>query len=280
MNTEDWEMSPQGKARVRELLQPGEELLLVVKPATGLNVAAATGDWVTGAVLLGCVGGICWLWWGAIVDIWWYYMLASSPFLVMGTAIIYSPLLKRWRVGHTLYLLTNRRVVMSIPRLFARDSVREFALNPNPVKRVRYADDDSGDIVFAYDTPRVFGLRRKPLPVGFLSVPQVERVAQLIARQVVAQGGARTEDEVLPPTDFSQYPQLLPESRSVWLLFGVMVTLFSVALAVFGGYQLLNLLKEGDWHLPFFALLSLLSAMVGIYIGGGMLADSLKRPKE
>lgn len=277
MNAEDWEMSPPGKARVRELLQPGEELLLVVKPATGLNVAAAPGDLMTGAVLLGCVGGICWLWWGAIVDIRWYYLLASSPFLAMGTAIICSPWLKRWRVEHTLYLLTSRRVVMSIPHLFARDCVREFSLNSNPIKRVRYGDDDCGDIVFAYETSRMFGLRRRPLPVGFLAVPQVERVAQLIARQVVAQGGARTEDEVLPPTDFSQYPQLLPESRSVWLLFGVMVTLFSVGLAVFGGYQLLNMLKEGEWQLPFFALLCLLSAPVGIYIGGGMLVDGLKR---
>lgn len=181
---EDWGLSPQDAARVKKLVQADEELMLVVKPRTRPGIFTYF-NMLPGAVLVGFLVGVVQQF--AALD--WVAALITAPFWLIGIAALSSPLRHWWRLKHTLYLLTNRCAFVVEPRWVFAEKIRAFPLHPNPVKQVEATPAGHGNIVFAHEYRWQFGGRSicyAPSPVGFLAVPQVERVAQMIAEQAAA----------------------------------------------------------------------------------------------
>lgn len=268
-SVEDWGLSPDGAARVRELLHEGEKAVLVVKPRTKLNVTAAVQNLLTGVLLLCVIGGVMWV----LRDIWWYVVLTSAVFLVPGAIVLSLPWRQRRRTERTLYLLTDSRVVLVEPGMLCRESVQEFPLTHDLVQFVRSGDDGYGDIVFVRESRSMMGLpfvSREHI-AGFLNIPHAERVAELIEKQVVARVGESPE----PESSRSFSPELLPESRAVQLMMGGLFLLLSLMFAGVGIYLWIVVLSREDWIGSIFTTFFILSALVGLKISGGMIVEGI-----
>ena len=183
MNAEDWGLNSQDVARVRHLVTAEEELLLVVKPRTAPR-SDLYFQMVPGALLVAVL--LCRM--GMLQELEWVPIVIMLPFLLIGIAALSSPWRYRWRMQRTLYLLTNRRAIVLEPR-WCRMRVRDFALQPDMVKQVVSEPQGHGDIIFTKERRWQFGGRRIYYgwsPVGFLAVPKVQRVAQMIAETINA----------------------------------------------------------------------------------------------
>lgn len=250
MNMEEWGLNSGDVARVVVALQPGEQVVLVVKPLVTLPP-------ITRYLLMG-MGLLLAVWllkdWESMDDKW--LLVAVVPLLLC------APWLYRWYRERTLYLLTNRRVVMMEPGLLFMSRHSSYPLHTGLVKEVVPGADGSGDIVFAYEPRWRFShnqIRREIVPVGFMAVPQVERVEQMIAQQVAtfvptvaepppAAPGVPTLPTPPPvapmpgpldmPTDSWGNARPQEPGRGALIGFGVLFTLFSLAFAVFGGYKM------------------------------------------
>lgn len=223
MNAEDWGLNSQDVARVRHLVTAEEELLLVVKPRTAPR-SDLYFQMVPGALLL------CGM--RTMQELEWVPIVIMLPFLLIGIAALSSPWRYRWRMQRTLYLLTNRRAIVLEPR-WCRMRVRDFALQPDMVKQVVSEPQGHGDIIFTKERRWQFGGRRIYYgwsPVGFLAVPQVQRVAQMIAELT---------DSTLPSTEpVTASPAAISTTQSPVqsMIFGAVFILVTTAVAVACGW--------------------------------------------
>ena len=111
--------------------------------------------------------------------------------------------------------------------------VRAFALHPDLVKQVVAEPAGHGDIIFARVRRWQFGARSIYYglsPVGFLAVPQVQRVAQKIA-ELTASSLPSAE-----PTTASQVPVRTVQNPVQSMIFGAVFILVTTAVAVAGGW--------------------------------------------
>ncbi len=227
MNAEDWGLNSQDVARVRHLVTAEEELLLVVKPRSAPG-ADLYFQMVPGALLVAVPVGVMW----TLQELEWVPIFIGMPFLLIGIAALSSPWRYRWRMQRTLYLLTNHRAIVQEPRWF-RMRVRAFALQPDMVKQVVAEPAGHGDIIFARERRWQFGGRRIYYglsPVGFLAVPQVQRVAQMIA-ELTAAGLPPSEPATEPPGGIS-----MAQNPVQSMIFGAVFILVTTAVAVAGGW--------------------------------------------
>ncbi len=244
---DNWGLNSQDSARVATAVQPGEEVVLVVKPCITQSFPERWLYVGMGLILL------VWL----LVD--WDEIELNWLLLLIGVLLVLVPRFHRYRMERTLYLMTNRRVVILEPGLLFGTRTTAYPLHAGLVKSVVPGSGDSGDIVFAYE-PRwkivEQKLRREISPVGFMAVPQVGRVARLIAEQVVAFSSTEAQlppipgqvsapvpqptiPEPLPmPTDSWGNPRPQEPSRGALIGFGAVFALFSLVFAIFGGYRM------------------------------------------
>ncbi|MBQ8480485.1 MAG: hypothetical protein IJ503_08905 [Akkermansia sp.] len=220
-------LPPRDAARAAAALQAGEELLLVVKPRSAPG-ADLYFQMLPGALMVAVPVGVMW----TLQELGWVPIFIGMPFLLLGLTALSSPWRYRWRMQRTLYLLTNHRAIVLEPRRF-RMRVRAFALHPDLVKQVVAEPAGHGDIIFARERRWQFGARSIYYglsPVGFLAVPQVQRVAQMIAELT---------DSILPsaePTTASQVPVRTVQNPVQSMIFGAVFILVTTAVAVAGGW--------------------------------------------
>lgn len=227
MNAEDWGLKSQDAARVRHLVTAEEELQLVVKPRTAPR-ADLYFQMVPGALLVAVL--LCRM--GTLQELEWVPIVIMMPFLLIGIVALSSPWRYRWRMQRTHYLLTNRRAIVLEPR-WCRMRVRDFALLPDMVKQVVSEPQGHGDIIFTKERRWQFGGRRIYYgwsPVGFLAVPQVQRVAQMIA-ELTASSLPSAE-----ATPASQVPVRTVQNPVQSMIFGAVFILVTTAVAVAGGW--------------------------------------------
>lgn len=181
--------------RVQAVLAENEEAVLVVHPRISLSSGR------TFLLLLPCGFALLWVLWAVMVlgSDFWIPLLLGLPFLLIGGIFGMSPLLHRLQMARTLYVLTNRRVVILEPLGLYGNRCVSFPLRPNPVLKVVKRQGGYGDIIFAWERRWQLGARVYSLvsPVGFMDVPQVTRVLQMLEEQVAA----LPEDAVLPPVE-------------------------------------------------------------------------------
>ncbi len=177
-------LTEQETAQVRSVLHEGEQVVMLASPRIGLSGAQTAAQLIPG-FMLACplvhaavvLGGDCWV-----------ILLFGLPFWLVAIVLLISPLWQRLRMGSTRYLLTNRRAVVMENSLFRRLRTVSFPLGENLVLKVESRADGYGDVIFAWERGWQPGIHvYKPVrPVGFIMVPQPERVAQIIAEQVAA----------------------------------------------------------------------------------------------
>lgn len=245
MNTEDWGLSAQDTARLRRELKEGEQVVLVAKPRSQMSLLDTLFHLLPGVFLLGTLSYVvC-----SMREIWWLVGLISLPFWVLGVCLLYSPRHHKRKRERTLYVLTDKRVVVLEPKWPVGERVVAYPLRPNPVKAVYWNKNDSsgcGDIVFAYEqrwqlNPRV---HRGPAPVGFIDVPQVERVDKMIAEQVAAVSAATPLPPAVPPslgslpTETDSWGNATPQqmNKGVLVAMGIAFSLFSLIFIALGVY--------------------------------------------
>ncbi len=245
MNMEQENLNSHDTARAAATLEPGEEVVLVAKPRTAMDKIEMLARVVPGVAVLVFVGfGM-----SELREMWWLPLMLFSPLLVLGVVSLSAPWRHKRRMERTLYLLTNRRVLVLEPRLLFGERCIAFPLQPNPVKAVRRNPDGSGDIVFAYEMRwqwHTRKLHRAPEPVGFIAVPQLERVEQMIAAQVEATpAGGASRPPVRPslgamPTETDSYGNAIPRQpgRGVLIGFGSVFSVFSLVFTLLGVYML------------------------------------------
>ena len=181
--------------RVQELLAENEEAVLVVHPRISLSSGR------TFLLLLPCGFALLWVLWAVMVlgSDFWIPLLLGLPFLLIGSIFGMSPLWHRVQMARTVYMLTNRRVVILEPVGLHGSRCVSFPLRPSSVLKVVKRRGGYGDIIFAWERRWQLGARVYSLasPVGFMDVPQVARVLQMLEEQVAA----LPEDATLPPVE-------------------------------------------------------------------------------
>ena len=198
MNEWNENLSPEENGRCQAALLPEERVLLVAKPYTRMDLLEVIIRVANGAILAGGLGYVLCV----CVGIWWLPLLVTLPFWALAVALVCSPWLHRRRRERTVYLLTDKRVLVLEPGLLFGARVVAYPLQPNPVKEVRRGDSDYGDIIFGYEHRWKLGTRihRGPSPVGFMAVPQVDALAAMIAEQVAATPRSALLPSALPPS--------------------------------------------------------------------------------
>ncbi len=170
--------------RVQELLAENEEALLVVHPRMTLSSGR------TFLLLLPTGFALLWVLWAAVSlgSDCWVALLSGLPFLLIGALFGISPLWHRMQMARTLYVLTNKRVLISEPLGLHGSRCVSLPLRPNLVLKVVKRQGGYGDIIFAWERRWQLGARVYSLasPVGFMDVPQVARVLQMLEEQVAA----------------------------------------------------------------------------------------------
>lgn len=184
MNDISEELRMEEDARCRAALLPEECVLLIARPRTQLGVLETLFRVIPGVVLACSLSyALC-----MMSAMWWLALLITLPFWGVAIALLCSPWLHRRRRERTVYLLTDKRVVVLDSGMLSGARVVAYPLQPDPVREIRRSDDGYGDIVFGYEQRWQLGPRihRGPSPVGFIDVPEVDRVAAMIASQVAA----------------------------------------------------------------------------------------------
>lgn len=184
MNDISEELSAEESARCRAALLPEEQVLLIARPRTQLGVLETLFRVIPGVVMACSLSyALC-----MMSAIWWLALLITLPAWGVVIALLCSPYLHRRRRERTVYLLTDKRVMVLDPGVLFGARVVAYPLQPDPVREIRRGDDGFGDIVFGYEQRWQLGARihRGPSPVGFIEVPEVDSLAAVIAEQVAA----------------------------------------------------------------------------------------------
>lgn len=229
---EETDFSPEEEKRCKTALQAGERVLLVAKPRVEMDVVDAWFRRISGCVLLGIMVQMLWQaqWAG------WLLLPAALPACLLGGYLLMSPKLHRRSRERTVYLLTDRRVLVLEAKVPFGERTVAYPLNPDPVREVRRSSDGYGDIVFTYEQRWQLGRRihRGPSPVGFIDVPEVDKVAQMIARQVELTPAAQPLPAAQPPawaglpTETDSWGNAVPTNASR----GVMIAVGALFLGV------------------------------------------------
>lgn len=159
-------------------------------------------------------------------------MLFALPFWLLALVLLSAPLRYWWRMGRTLYILTDKRAVVFEQLYLWRNRCLCRPLLPGLVKEVEQEDDASGSLVFDYETRWVLHsrIRRQPQPVGFLAVPQVEQVLEKVNAQVAAVAQAVAYDE----TESQETPPPEQNGGLFLMIFGVLFASFASIFLVIG----------------------------------------------
>ena len=197
MSLLDWNLSPKDNARVQAVLRDDERVVLVTHPRPQMDIVEAAGRVFSGVVLLVMLAyALC-----QMAQVWWLVLAFVSPLILFALWLISAPFRYRRQKERTLYLLTDKRVLMLEPKGVFGERVVAYPLLPDPVKSVQQGDDGYGDIIFAYEQHWEFFpmMRHRTTPVGFIEVPEVGQVQQLIAAQVAATPSAEILPAAQPP---------------------------------------------------------------------------------
>lgn len=179
----DWNLPDRDVVRLREVLHDDERVVLVAKPRVKMHGSDVFFVMLPGVVL---VAFLCY-----VVNLFgeegWTASLFFLPCWVLALALLSSPLRYRRRMERTLYVLTDKRAVVFEQLTLWRNRCVCWPLFPGLVKKVAKDGNDCGSLIFDYENRWTFKRRRsEPQPVGFLAVPHLAQVQQVVEEQIAA----------------------------------------------------------------------------------------------
>lgn len=184
MSLSEWGLNNRDAKRLHQVLQDDERVVLVVKPRVTMHLADVVNNLMPGWVLAIFLGVGAYM----FKQHWWVVVALFSPFWLVALVMISAPLRYRLRMSRTLYVLTDKRAVVFEQLNLWRNRCVCWPLFPGLVKKVTQDARDLGSLIFDYELRWKFGrkVQRVPMPVGFLTVPQPERVLRILEEQVAA----------------------------------------------------------------------------------------------
>lgn len=240
MSLLNWNLSPKDNARVQAVLRDDERVVLVTRPRPQMDIVESVGRVFSGVMLLVMLAYALY----QMQQVWWLVLAFVSPLILFAACLISSPARYRRQKERTLYLLTDKRVLMLEPKGIFGERVVAYPLQPNPVKAVQHGDDGYGDIIFAYEQHwEIFPkMRHRTTPVGFIEVPEVVQVEQLLAAQVAATPPAVPLPAAQPPTlaglptetDSWGNPVATSMQRPVMITLGILFLVFDAVFLTIG----------------------------------------------
>lgn len=187
------ELDVRDREWVERVLPPDDELLLVCKPRPCLWRWEYTPMIAVALLWLGVVGTVSFF---VVRELLFrltekpellLLLLFLTPFWVVGLGLVRRPWRERERDRRTIYLLTNRRVLLLRPSYFRFMPVEfEYVLKPGMILDVKENRDGSGSIVLEY-VERSTRNGVHYIPRGFLHVPQVRRVEELLRQSIATE---------------------------------------------------------------------------------------------
>lgn len=271
MKLTDTDLSLRDREWVESVLAVDEELRLVCKPQVRLwrweylPVALFAFVWIS-AVCAFTVSAVP----RALEDVWdkpghLLILLFMLPFWLVSLCFILSPWRLRTVGARTMYLMTNRRALVLAPTLFRlRPSLKEYPLEGGLIREVREAADGSGDVVLDYEERRskngVYYV-----PVGFMHVPQVRRVEEVMRDVLLEEMKAPLPTEPAEDaaeTSADEEQEKAPFPNIVLLIVG------GVFLIV-GGYQVYEVVHHVWSGQPAHWLAVSVMAGIGVLFGYG-----------
>lgn len=120
----------------------------------------------------------------------WFFPLWGVPFLLIGLGMLLSPVWLRLRAARTLYVFTNRRVIVMTGTVLGARKIRSFQPDSLGAMSRTERSDGSGDLVFA-NVPLLMqprnSTRTRTRPEGFMGIERVRDVERLV-RQTLGVG--------------------------------------------------------------------------------------------
>ena len=164
-------------------IDPGERLLWSGAPAAGSAAVGALPGTLIGIPFFGFACFWIWSAYDAMASTsrsgpWTFFPLFGVPFALVGLGVMAAPLWAFLAARHTVYAVTERRALI-IGGLFSRNVQSFTRAEIGNVTRIE-RPDGSGTVHFAsrtYTTSKGFTRVR---PIGFVGIPEVRRVEQLI----------------------------------------------------------------------------------------------------
>ncbi len=105
-----------------------------------------------------------------------YFPLFGLPFVLIGIAMLLSPLFVYAKAFHTIYIITNKSI--RITTTGHTKKVETYTANDIDKIERKEKPDGSGDLVFKYDISYDSSQKRRAKPVGFYGIPDVRSVEQ------------------------------------------------------------------------------------------------------
>ena len=226
MKLTDTDLDVRDREWVESVLQADEELLLVCKPQVRL------WRWEYTAEMLFSI-----VWLGGLATISGFALFKSIgqlsekpglllmqlffvPFWVIGIGMLCSPWRKRALDRRTVYLLTSKRAVVLRPSDFRfRPTQKDYPLEHGMVKEVLEQGDGSGSLVFDYEVQHTKS-GDNYLPVGFLHVPQLQRVKDILQSSLQEFAEPQQAEEAETPEPKTEAP-----SRFLLVIAAVFITI-------------------------------------------------------
>lgn len=198
----DTDLTREQKEYLQSSLQSGETLLWAGVPKRKLPLSAWVGS--LSAVVFFCI------WLGVVFGNGFGAFLVKSvksggelapvlfsiPFLLIPLIIfcgaVGSPLWMLYRLGRTLYAVTDRRYLSAVnyPRVGWR--LKEWTNAPFEIITQK---DGVGDVVLDYRTVHHKGGNVSRIPLGLLNIPNFERVKPLIEQRAAVARSEQEEEE-------------------------------------------------------------------------------------
>lgn len=243
MSLSEWGLNNRDAERLQQVLQDDERVVMVAKPRVSMPLSEVIFNTLPGWVLAAFLGA------GAYMfgQHWWVVVALSSPFWLVALVMLSVPLRYRFRMSRTLYVLTDKRAVVFEQLSLWRNRCVCWPLFPGLVKKVTQDARNLGSLIFDYELRWKFGrkVQREPMRVGFLTVPQPERVLRILEEQVAAIPADQAPFAYRPPVLKTPAPKLdawgnptkeeaARDDRRFLIGFGMVWILFSAVFLVKG----------------------------------------------
>lgn len=172
-------------------LEPGEQIIWSSRPNPKAFARAGCGIFVfaipwTAFAVFWTVTASGMTFWGPNSGLGSFNLfgLFGLPFVLIGFAMLSSPVWLRRKAGRSIYAVTDRRALVKMARLFGGVELQSFYPERlTAMSRTEYRDG-SGDLVFEQFTTRN-GSGTTTVKRGFIGVPNVREVEATIQKTLL-----------------------------------------------------------------------------------------------
>lgn len=180
---------------LERLINPAEEKILWADRPTRLYQYDGTPAVVIGAILWLPVAWLL-LFCDTVPMGWdtpWEQLYVHITALSFSAFLVIYPIWKRFKAKHTVCVLTTQRAIIQSPQLLGQPRYQVFPLHAEMIRDSYRNENGYGSLVFDYGLAYLGINRLVSWPIGFINIPNVEKVEQLIYHEIFYKHGLHPE---------------------------------------------------------------------------------------